>query len=155
MKLSFFATIVVTVVLHYFEKSSYHQALESVVDSREFKENKWRRKNCFVSSEVVSFSSFSPFFKEELGNNFEYKIDTVEIVKRQEELLELNKKSDRKLEVFFSGEKNNLFFCEIFESKNKEASYSKKPVFGSGIVYLFSKSNEKVTLIAVKTLHYN
>lgn len=155
MKLSFFATIVAAIVLHYFEKSTYHQALELVINSIEFKENKWRKKNCLVSSEIVSFSNFTPFFREELGNNFEYKIDTVEIVKIQDELLELNKKSDRKLKVFFSEQKNNLFFCEIFESKNKDISYNKKPVFGSSIVYMFSKRNEKITLTAVKTLNYN
>ncbi|GIQ61432.1 hypothetical protein Flavo103_45670 [Flavobacterium collinsii] len=137
------------------EIDNYKNAISLILHSTEYKKYGSSNKNYNVSSEVVSFSNFSRFFKEELSKDVVNEIVVNEIVKQDLDLLKLNVRRCGKVKVFFSEEKENIFFAEVFISKNKDIKYKDRPLFGMSKVYMFKIRDEETSLVAIKELHYN
>lgn len=132
----------------------YIQAKNLVVESKEYAELNINRENYQVSEQLVSFLSFSKFFKstENLAVDFDTQNEIAFINKN---LLYLNQKKYGKVKIFFSEQKNNVFFAEILLDKKKKMLYSDRPAFGSSLLYMFTVSDNKVVLKEVKRMHYN
>jgi hypothetical protein len=133
----------------------YKQATQLILKSSEVKKYKLKVKNYHISSEIISFSNFNSFFKDELKSDYFYEQSTEKLVKLDSTLLSLNIKKCGKLKMFFSEIKNNVFFAEIFVSKKDNLKYGDRSIFGSSNIYMFKIINENVHLVKVKTIHYN
>lgn len=132
----------------------YKQALSLVLNSNEFKKYEVKDEDYNVSSEIISFSNYSNIFSEELGVDDLLIIPSV-IIKNEKELLKLNIRKCSKVKIFFSEQKNNIFFVEVFIYKKKALKYEKMPVFGTSNIYMFKIQNEITSLVAVKGMNYN
>ena len=68
----------------------YKQAVQLILSSKEFKEYKVSEKDCHISSEVIAFSNFEGFYREELKSNAVLDINAPEVVEIKSDLLKLN-----------------------------------------------------------------
>lgn len=134
---------------------NYKKALTLVLSSNEFKEYGLSDNNYQVSSEIIRFSNFDSFFKYELNKNITDEIFISEVIESKKQLLKLNRRKYGKVKIFFSEQKENVFFAEVFTDKKKNIEYKNRPLFGSSKVYMFKNTNEKVFLITTKDIHYN
>lgn len=140
---------------HNSEIDNYKNALSLILHTNEYKKYDLNEKDYKVSSEVLMFSNFSRYFKEELKENFVGEIVVNEIAKQNQDLLKLNVHRCGNVKIFFSEEKQNIFFAEVFVSKNKNLKYKDRPVFGMSKVFMFRTTNEEITLVSIKDLHHN
>ena len=134
---------------------NYKKALSLVLSSNEFKEYGLSDKNYQVSSQIIRFSNFDSFFKDELNINTTDDIVISEVIESKKQLLKLNKRKCGKVKIFFSEQKENVFFAEVFTEKKKNIEYKNRSFFGSSKVYMLKITNEEVSLIATKDMHYN
>lgn len=134
---------------------NYKNALPSILNSNDFKEYGFGDKNYYISSEIISFSNFDRFFKEELNKNTVDEAIVNEVVRSEKELLKLNARRCSKIKIFFSEQKENIFFAEVFISKRKNIKYEDRPIFGTSNIYMFKINNKKTSLITIKKMHYN
>jgi hypothetical protein len=159
MKLTFYCVIVLltnTFVNHQDDEIfNYKKGLSLVLHSNDYKKYGLSDKNYQVSSEIIAFSNFDRFFKDELNKNIPVEIVENEVVKLRKELLNLNLRKCGKVKVFFSEQRENIFFVEIFIDKKKNIEYKQRPIFGSSKVYMFKIRNEEISLVAVKDMYYN
>lgn len=134
---------------------NYKKALLLVLSSNEFKEYGLSDKNYQVSSEIIRFSNFDRFFKDELNKNITDDLVISEVFESKKQLLKLNIRKCGKIKIFFSEQKENVFFAEIFTDKKKNIEYKNRPIFGSSKVYMFKITNKEIFLITTKDIHYN
>ena len=132
----------------------YKNALLFILHSNENKKYSKSDKDYNVSSEIVTFSNFSRFFKEELNKKTVDDIVVNEIIKREPRLLMLNVRECGKVKIFFSEEKENIFFAEVFIYKNN-IKYEDRPIFGMSKVFMFKINNNRTSLVSIKNIHYN
>lgn len=134
---------------------NYKNALSLIFNSIEFKDFSSVNNSYYISSEIISFSNIEIYFKDEFKNNEENVILENEIVKINEDLVKLNKHRCGKIKIFFSEEKNDVFFAEVFIHKKKNIKYKDRPIFGISKLYMFKVINEEVYLVVIKDMHYN
>lgn len=134
---------------------NYKKALSLVLSYNEFKEYGLSDKNYQVSSEIIRFSNFDSFFKDELNKNIIDDIVINEVIESKKQLVKLNRRKCGKLKIFFSEQKENVFFAEVFTDKKKNIEFKNRPLFGSSKVYMFKITNDEVLLITTKDMHYN
>ncbi|WP_298116288.1 hypothetical protein [Flavobacterium sp.] len=137
------------------EIQNYKNALSLIFNSSEFRDYSLVNKNYYISSEIIFFSNIEIYFKDELKNNDENVILENEIVKINEDLVKLNKHRCGKIKIFFSEQKNDVFFAEVFIHKKKNINYKDRPIFGSSKLYMFKVINKEVSIVVTKDIHYN
>lgn len=133
----------------------YTKSLDEIFKTKEYKELNKNGKSFYVSEEILYYDLFSRFFEKELPEKSNYNINIEEVVSKNEELLNLNKKNCGKVKIFFSEIKNNTFFTEVFIEKKKKLKYNDRTFFGSSYVFLFRIYDNNIVLIKIKEMHYN
>lgn len=113
-----------------------------------------------VSEEILSFSNFAIFFKDELGSKLtssQLHIDKDSIViTRDTTLKDLGCRRHKKAKVFFTEIQDDIFFAEVLSFTNKKNSaYSNRPTFGESKVFMLKVENENVLIVDSKAINYN
>ncbi len=134
--------------------SHYKKALALIVKSEQIKEYKTKNNDFHVSPEITSFHLYAPIFEEELKIENDYS-SPPHVVKLEKELLKLNEKKFGTIKIFFSEQKHDVFFAEVFISKTKKLKFKNRPVFGEAIIYMFKMESGTPSLVVVKGMHYN
>jgi len=134
---------------------NYKNALSLILHSNEFKKYGLDDRNYNVSSEIVSFSNFDRFFKDELNKKTLDELIVNEVINSNIELVKLNTGKYGKVKIFFSEQKENVFFAEVFIYKKKSIRYKDRPIFGMSKVFMFKIDNDETSLVSIKEMHYN
>ena len=128
----------------------YSEALNLIINSPEYQSYNVSDENYLVSEEVIAFAAFA------INNDveIEYYLETLSIkemvVKEEKELLKLNKRKRGNIKIFFSEERDNIFFAEVFRSDNKRLSkYSRTSGFGARYLYKFKHKKDKIILLEI------
>jgi len=139
--------------------SEYEKALNAILDSKEYSSITKNKKQFHVSSEVVVFEKMGKLFIEELKNiDVHLSIETIIINEQKENFInerlkKMNLRRRGKVQIYFSEIKNDVFFAEIIESKQK-TSYENRIQFGSTSIFMFKISNDELELISVLEIIY-
>lgn len=132
----------------------YSEALNLIINSSEYQSYNVSDENYLVSEEVIAFAELA------INTDVEYSIEVhslKEIVAKEEkELLKLNKRKRGNVKIFFSEERDNIFFAEVFyTTKKRSLKYSEVPSFGARYFYTFKQEKGAVKLLEVNQMHYN
>ncbi|KAF2508989.1 hypothetical protein E0W72_10525 [Flavobacterium arcticum] len=129
------------------------KALGFILESEEYQSFHVNNKNYVVSEEILFFEELGMWFDMSLSISL---INQPSVFETDEELLSLNKRKRGKVNIFFSQEKDDTFFAEIFYTiKSRVYKYSERPSFGSSYIYVFSNEKGEVKLLQVEQIHYN
>ena len=108
---------------------------------------------------MVAFSDMGIMFQEELEKyNIEVSYGEVSEKdknkrKRRVNLLSLNQKKQSKLKIFFTEEKQNIFFAELFEANDDIIKYDYRQPSTDSYMFMFEKLEDNtVKLIEVKVI---
>ena len=137
----------------------YKDALEKITNSAEYQTHTKNRKKYHVFNEMVAFSKMGIMFQEEL-EKYNIKVSYGEVSekdknkrKRRVNLLSLNQKKQSKLKIFFTEEKQNIFFAELFEANDDNIKYDYRQPSTDSYMFMFEKLEDNtVKLIEVKLI---
>ncbi len=138
--------------------NKYMQALRIINEDV----NNSELSDIMISNEDFDFNNIAFYFDDLLTDKYEFtKQDFIAEAKRKNRGKNINinlssNKSESKHHLYFSNERQNLFFGEFFpDVKYQITSYENRPSFGKSYAYLFEVKNGKVQLVAKKELAYN
>ncbi|TAF63628.1 MAG: hypothetical protein EAZ55_13650 [Cytophagales bacterium] len=132
----------------------YNQAINIISDYSKHKHS------VYVSSDVLSFVTLGVFFKEEVSfylnlNENEYQNKDRYYVIKYNRLKLLGYKKRRRIKIYFSEQKDNIFFAEVINSPKNKLKYLERPYFGESNVFMFKIENNIVKLLKSKKILYN
>lgn len=135
------------------QNDKYSQALTLITSSDEYKSLKISESDYIVSDEIIDFYKYGAFFNFEYSDPLYLMQDPVKYINNN--LSKLNSKKRGKVKIFFSEEKDNIFFAEFFYTKDPLFKYSDSPIFGKSYLYMFKQEENNIFLLETKTIHYN
>lgn len=132
----------------------YSEALNLIINSSEYQSYNVSDENYLVSEEVIAFAEFA------INTDVEYSLEVHSlkeiVVKKEKELLKLNKRKRGNVKIFFTEERDNIFFAEVFyTTKKRSLKYLEAPSFGARYFYTFKQKKGAVKLLEVNQTHYN
>lgn len=126
----------------------YSEALNLIINSSEYQSYNVNDDNYLVSEEVIAFAEFA------INTDVEYSLEVHSlkeiVVKKEKELLKLNKRKRGNVKIFFTEERDNIFFAEVFRSDKESLSkYSRTSGIGERYLYKFKHEKGAVTLLEI------
>ena len=134
----------------------YKKALCEMEKTEEFDALIKENNGYSVSNEILSFNTLGLFYKEDLGisANQIFTKDKL-IVSNHLLLLKLSTRKHSNLKVFFTEVKDDIFFCEVFETNARKLKYEELAIFGISYIYMFKIKGNGIKLLHVKALSNN
>jgi|GEM_PF-2133320 len=134
----------------------YKKALYEMEKTEEFDNIIKENKGYFVSNEILSFNTLSLFYKDELGiSAHQFFAKDKLIASDHSSLLKLSTRKRSYLKVFFTEVKDDIFFCEVFETNARKLKYEELAKFGISYIYMFKIKGNGIKLMHIKALSNN
>lgn len=135
--------------------SNYKDAIGIILELEKSAESRIQVSKELISFDLLAFHFQKYLLKDEIEQlNFNF-YDVKDVVEENIQLESLSSKLDSNVRLFFSEEKFNYFFAELFTDDNPKTSYEERPGFNYSHIYMFKIEGNSVKLVKSSTLNYD
>lgn len=139
----------------------YEDAVEIIISTDQYTAYTGNPKKYHVSDELIVFSKMGKMFKNQLAEN-DFELSDYDIVTDEKKentidksLLGLNRKKCAKLKIYFTEQRDGIFFAELIRENKRNVEYDSRTHFGTSHIYMFKNNQGSVELLSVQEINYN